>query len=160
MSRLGRIVAAQWHVLIDWLPQDITRHLLHLSSCSWESSLKYSLPVPGWSRTNTSGSLSCCVWKGEKGRWNSWLLRLTITCERNGEREREERRGEDKRRERREGREEGSRPKQETYLNDLITRQCDAPLRRDILVSLKLIQDKIEDHKPPFLPFPTLGISW
>ena len=34
---------------------------IYLSTCSGESSLKYSFPVPGWLRTNTRGSLSCCT---------------------------------------------------------------------------------------------------
>ena len=38
----------------------------YLSTCSGESSLKYSFPVPGCLRTNTRGSLSCCTWEGEK----------------------------------------------------------------------------------------------
>ena len=41
--------------------------------------------------------------------------------------------------------------------DDLIARQCDALLSCDILVSFKLIEHKVVDHKPLFLPPFCLG---
>ena len=43
------------------------------------------------------------------------------------------------------------------YFNNLVTWKCDASLGRHILVSLKLVQDKVEHHKPSLLPLSTLG---
>ena len=43
------------------------------------------------------------------------------------------------------------------YFNNLVTWKCDASLGRHILVSLKLVQDKVEYHKPSLLPLSTLG---
>ena len=43
------------------------------------------------------------------------------------------------------------------YFNNLVTWKCDASLGRHILVSLKLVQDKVEHHEPSLLPLSTLG---